>query len=131
MPRQPVSKLHAEQTVDQIFLLSGKQLRSNRQGNLYLQFRLSDRSGSLEARMWNASEEKAAHFSDGDYVHVQGTTQLFQGAVQLIAKRMEKVPSEGVDENEFRVLPTEVIDRLRENLTKRFAQLSEIGRAHV
>ena len=116
MPRQPVSKLHAEQTVDQIFLLSGKQLRSNRQGNLYLQFRLSDRSGSLEARMWNASEEKAAHFSDGDYVHVQGTTQLFQGAVQLIAKRMEKVTSEGVDENEFRVLPTEVIDRLRENL---------------
>ncbi|MEC8336857.1 MAG: HD domain-containing protein [Planctomycetota bacterium] len=125
MPRQPVSKLHSEQTVDQIFLLSGKQLRSNRQGNLYLQFRLSDRSGSLEARMWNASEEKAAHFSDGDYVHVQGTTQLFQGAVQLIAKRMEKVPSEGIDENEFRVLPTQVIDRLRENLTKRFAQLSD------
>ena len=81
MERHPVSKLHAEQTVDQIFLLSGKQLRSNRQGNLYLQFRLSDRSGSLEARMWNASEEKAAHFADGDYVHVKGTTQLFQGAV--------------------------------------------------
>jgi len=125
MERHPVSKLHAEQTVDQIFLLSGKQLRSNRQGNLYLQFRLSDRSGSLEARMWNASEEKAAHFADGDYVHVKGTTQLFQGAVQLIAKSMEKVSSDTIDENDFRVLPAGVIDNLRENLTNRFSQLAD------
>ena len=123
MVRHLASKLHAEQTIDQVFLLSGKQLRSNRQGNLYLQFRLSDRSGSLEARMWNASEEKAAHFADGDYVRVQGTTQLFQGAVQLIVKSIEKVSSETIDESDFRVLPAGLIDRLRKNLTKRFSEL--------
>jgi 3'-5' exoribonuclease len=125
MARQSVSKLHAEQTVDQVFLLSAKQLRSNRQGNLYLQFRLSDRSGSLEARMWNASEEKAAHFADGDYVRVRGTTQLFQGAVQLIAKNIEKVSNDTIDESDFRVLPAAIIENLRINLTKRFLQLAD------
>ena len=125
MARHLVNKLRAEQTVDQVFLLSGKQLRSNRQGNLYLQFRLSDRSGLIEARMWNANEEKAAGFSDGDYVRVQGTTQLFQGAVQLIAKSIEKVASDAVDESDFRVLPLKVVKALRENLTKRFAQIND------
>ena len=136
MPRQPVNKLHAEQTIDQVFLLGGKQLRSNRQGNLYLQFRLSDRSGSLEARMWNASEAKAAQFADGDYVQVKGTTQLFQGVIQLIAKSMEKVSSESVNESDFRVLPAEVIDGLRTNLSKRFdrledADLRELARTYL
>ena len=82
-----IKQLNAEQSVDQVFLASEKQLRSNRQGNLYLQLRLSDRSGSVDARMWNASEEKAAMIADGDYVRVQGTTQLFQGAIQLIIKK--------------------------------------------
>ena len=125
MARHSVSKLRAEQAVDQTFLISAKQLRSNRQGNLYLQFRLSDRSGTIEARMWNASEEKASRFGDGDYVRVQGTTQLFQGAVQLIAKSVDKVPSESVDENDFRVLPAKVIEGLQENLKKRFLQIED------
>ena len=124
MARHSVSKLRAEQVVDQTFLISAKQLRSNRQGNLYLQFRLSDRSGTIEARMWNASEEKASRFGDGDYVRVQGTTQLFQGAVQLIAKSVDKVPTESVDENDFRVLPAKVIEGLQENLKKRFLQIA-------
>ena len=125
MARQSVNKLRPEQTVDQVFLVADKQLRSNRQGNLYLQFRLSDRTGSLEARMWNANEETATRFADGDFVHVRGTTQLFQGAVQLIAKNIEKVSQDTVDESDFRVLPEEVIASLQDNLTKRFARFTD------
>ncbi|MDZ7617180.1 MAG: HD domain-containing protein, partial [Patescibacteria group bacterium] len=38
---------------------------------------------------------------DGDYVRVQGNTQLFQGAVQMIAKRIERVEPSEVDPAEF------------------------------
>jgi len=112
MPRRFVNEFGHQDTVDEVFLASGKQLRPNRNGNLYLQVELSDRSGSLGARMWNANETAYKSFDDGDYVRVEGTTQLFQGAVQLIATRLSKVDPSEVDENDFTPLPTVEVDKL-------------------
>ena len=89
-PRRFVSQLAHQEAVDQIFLASEKQLRPNRNGNLYLQVELSDRRGTINARMWNASEQDYRSFENGDYVRVEGTTQLFQGTIQLIATSIRK-----------------------------------------
>ena len=116
MSRHFVKELGHQQQVDQIFLASGKQLRSNRQGSLYLQLQLSDKTGAVEARMWNASEEKASTFNDGDYVRVNGSTQLFQGAIQLIATRIVPADADEVDESDFRLMTSDDIDGLRHRL---------------
>ncbi len=49
MSRRFVSQLAHQESIDQVFLASEKQLRPNRNGNLYLQVDLSDRSGSIGA----------------------------------------------------------------------------------
>ena len=102
MSRRFVSQLAHQEAIDQVFLASEKQLRPNRNGNLYLQLDLSDRSGSIGARMWNASEADYRGFENGDYVRVEGSTQLFQGTIQQIAstivrrkKKMKPVPVPG------------------------------------
>jgi hypothetical protein len=64
----------------------------NRNGNLYLQIDLRDRSGSINARMWNAGEHIFRSFDEGDFLHVQGKVQLFQGALQMILNHLDKVP---------------------------------------
>ena len=64
MSRRFVNQLAHQEAVDQIFLASQKQLRPNRNGNLYLQVELSDRSGSISARMWNASEQDYRNFDE-------------------------------------------------------------------
>ena len=87
MSRRYVNQLRPQEAVDQVFV-SEKQLRPNRNGNLYLQVELSDRTGSIGARMWNATEAVYKAFDNGDYVRVEGTTQLFQGAMQIIATRL-------------------------------------------
>ncbi len=101
-----------QESVDQIFLASDKQLRPNRSGNLYLQLELSDRSGSINARMWNASENDYRGFENGDYVRVEGTTQLFQGTIQLIASSIRRAPLGDVDQEEFLILGSKEIDQL-------------------
>ena len=78
MSRRFVSQLGPQESVDQVFLVSDKQLRPNRSGNLYLQVELSDRSGSVGARMWNANDHVYNSFENGDYVRAEGSTQLFQ-----------------------------------------------------
>lgn len=101
MPRKYIRDLGQQDVVDEVFVASGKQLRPNRNGNLYLQVELSDRTGSIGTRLWNADDTIYQSFNDGDYVRVQGNTQLFQGAVQMIAKRIERVEPEQVDPAEF------------------------------
>jgi 3'-5' exoribonuclease len=112
MPRRFVSELGSQDTIDQVFVAADKQLRSNRNGNLYLQLELSDRTGRIPARMWNASEALYRAFENGDYVRVEGATQLFQGAVQLIATRISKVDACEVAADDFTPVPSAEIDKL-------------------
>src|SRR5438132_14041721 len=106
MPRRFVSQLAHQESIDQVFLASEKQLRPNRSGNLYLQLELSDRSGSINARMWNASEQNYRSFENGDYVRIEGSTQLFQGTIQLIATNICKADPGDVDQDDFLTLDT-------------------------
>ena len=112
MSRRFVSQLAHQESVNQIFLASDKQLRPNRNGNLYLQLELSDRSGSIAARMWNASEQDYRGFENGDYVRVEGSTQLFQGAIQLIATSIRTAPVADVDPDDFMILGSKEVDHL-------------------
>jgi len=111
--------------VDQIFLASEKQLRPNRNGNLYLQLELSDRSGVISARMWNASEQDYRNFENGDYVRVEGTTQLFQGTIQLIATTIRKAPKSDVNPDDFMILGSKEIDQLVTRLTTHLRKLRD------
>ncbi len=114
--RRYVSQLGHNESIDQVFLASDKQLRPNKNGNLYLQVDLSDRSGSINARMWNASENDYKGFENGDYVHVDGATQLFQGNTQLIANRIRKARQDEVDEADFVTLQSEDVEKMRRRL---------------
>lgn len=112
MPRRFIAQLGNQDSIEEIFLAGDKQLRPNRNGNLYLQVELSDRTGRIGARMWNASEHAYRSFENGDYVRVEGSTQVYQGAVQLIATNITRVLPEEVDETDFMPLATREIDRL-------------------
>ena len=112
MARRFVSQLGHQETVNEVFRAVEKQLRPNRNGNLYLQVELADRTGAISARMWNASEAIYQAFGNGDYVRVEGSTQLFQGAMQLIATRITRVNPAEVQEDEFSPLPAVAVDQL-------------------
>jgi 3'-5' exoribonuclease len=123
--RRYVNQLGHQEVVDQVFLVSEKQLRPNRNGNLYLQMELSDRTGKIAARMWNASDSVYRAFDNGDFVHVEGTTQLFQGAVQLIATRMSRATPKEVDPDDFAPLRAVEVDKLVVRLGEILRGLSE------
>jgi 3'-5' exoribonuclease len=116
--RRYVCQLGHNEQVNQVFLASEKQLRPNRNGNLYLQLQLSDRSGAIAARLWNASENDYRAFENGDYVKVEGNTQLFQGNMQFIASTIRRARPDEVEETDFLVLRTDEIDRMASRLTE-------------
>jgi len=127
MARRFVAQLGAQETIDQVFLVSEKQLRPNRNGNLYLQMELSDRTGTLAARMWNAGENVYHSFENGDYLRVEGSTQLFQGAMQMIVTRLSRVDRSEVDEDDFQTLAAVDVDRLLLRLGELLRGLGDVA----
>ena len=112
MSRRFVKELSDGETIDQVFLASEKQLRTNRNGNLYLQLRLSDKTGSMTAMLWNAQQKHFDCFDNGDFVKIKGTSQLYNGAMQVLAKQVEKSDGQGVDEADFITLSNESVEKL-------------------
>ena len=66
--------------VTSFFVLSGLQVREKKQGGgQYLALTLTDKTGSLEARMWEEFAEALEHCSEGCYVKVQGQVSKYKG----------------------------------------------------
>jgi 3'-5' exoribonuclease len=121
--RKRVTELAPQTAVDQVFLATHKQLRPNRNGQLYLQVELADRSGAITGRMWNASDAEFEAFEDGDYVRVEGMTQLYSGNLQLIIQGIGRVDPRIIDESEFQVLSAADVARLRGELAALLATI--------
>jgi 3'-5' exoribonuclease len=124
MTRRFINQFGPQEHVNMVFLAAQKQLRPNRNGNLYLQVELSDRSGSISGRMWNAGDVEYRGFEDGDFVRVDGNTQLFQGAMQLIVTSIHRARSEEVDEADFMPLTPAEIDKLQGRLAAHLRSLA-------
>lgn len=117
MSRRCVQALADGESIDEIYLVADKQLRANRQGNLFLQLELRDRTGGISARMWNATENQFRSFEVGDFLRIKGKVQLFQGSLQVLFSGYDRVNREQVALGEF--LPEtdkdirKLFDRLR------------------
>ena len=112
MGRRYVNQLGEQDSVAEVFRAAEKQLRPNRNGHLYLQLELSDRTGRVSARMWNAGETLYRSFENGDYVRVEGSSQRFQGAMQIILTHLEKVEPKEVNPDDFTPVAAVDVDQL-------------------
>lgn len=72
------------------YLARAKRLGTTRKGDPYLSLTLSDRTGDVEARVWEGAGEVNARFREGDVVEVEGRAGSYRNEVQLVLSRVEK-----------------------------------------
>ena len=116
--RRFVEQLADGDSVEEVFLVVEKQLRANRNGNLYIQVDLRDRSGTINGRLWNASDQQFRSFDSGDFLFVKGKVQLFQGALQLILNNLERIDSAQVELADFLPHTKQDVSKLYERLCR-------------
>lgn len=101
MARLTVDQFGDGTNVDDVYLVADKQLKANRNGVTFLQVELTDRTGGITARMWNAGDPQFRSFEVGDFLCVKAKVQLFQGSLQMILNSFEKADASRVDLGEF------------------------------
>lgn len=104
-----LNELQPNQSVQGTFLVSYKDVRQKKSGEPYLSLTLTDRSGELDAKMWDNAAEALATFERDDFVRVKGLLQIFQNRPQLTLHKIQPVPESEVDLADY--LPASKRDR--------------------
>ncbi|HEX9400516.1 MAG TPA: HD domain-containing protein [Anaeromyxobacter sp.] len=84
-----------------IFLVARKATPTAKSGKPYLSVTFQDKTGELEARVFEKVEETAALFEEKDLVEVEGIVGTFQGKPQLKIESIAKVDAAGHEPTEF------------------------------
>jgi len=92
-----VSDLKPNQVFSSIFLVHVKDVRQKKSGDPYLSLLLGDRTGEVEAKMWDNVADVISTFDRDDFVKVKGLLQIFQNRPQLTIHKMARVMESDVD----------------------------------
>ncbi len=113
-----VSELSSEQTITTFFLVHEKEIRTTRAGKAYLRLALGDRSGTIEAVMWDQFEASAKDISRDDIVKVNARVEIYRNKAQLTLQQLRLAKPEEVDLADF-------LPHTKEDVGKLWAQLLE------
>jgi 3'-5' exoribonuclease len=113
-----VTDLSTEQNITTFFLVHEKEIRNTREGKQYLRLELGDRSGTIEARMWDQFEAIAKEFGRDDFVKVQARVEIYRNRPQLSLLQVRRAKPEEVDLADF-------LPHTKEDIAKLWAQLLE------
>src|SRR5688572_16023261 len=74
--------------VEDVFTITGKQLAATAQGKHYIKANISDRTGQMNARMWNATRDIFAALPDAGFIKLRGRVENYQNNLQFIVEQI-------------------------------------------
>jgi 3'-5' exoribonuclease len=96
-----VRELQENATPSISLLVQSKEIRQKKTGEPYLSLILSDKTGDIEAKMWDNVTEVLNIFERDDFVRVKGLVQIYHNRVQLVIHRLRPLTDSEVDFTDF------------------------------
>src|SRR5260370_40591140 len=96
-----VRDLEEKERVQTVFLVTRKARNVGRTGKTFLVLMLADKTGDIDARIFDGIDQLEAQFAVGDYVLVQGGVSIFHGKLQILISSLVRLDPEPVDPKEF------------------------------
>jgi 3'-5' exoribonuclease len=116
---------HEDKAITSFFVATQKQVRTKKDGTSYLALILTDRTGQVEARMWDNVSECAPLFEQGEVVKVRAFVCRFDGRLQLKVERIKRAPQGEFDLGDFLPKTTKNVDEMWEQLNACVASFTD------
>jgi 3'-5' exoribonuclease len=88
MRRLYLNDCAAGDLVEDVYVISGKQLSPTTTGKHYIKAFVSDRSCQITARMWNATREIFGAMPESGFLRIRGRIENYQNNLQCIIEQM-------------------------------------------
>jgi len=97
--------LREKDRVNTVFRVTKKEKVTARSGKVFLAMTLADKSGEVDARVFDKVDAFEPTFQSGDFVLVQGGVIQFHGRTQIVVEAVERLDPEPLDPKEFEPPP--------------------------
>ena len=125
-----VNEIRDRNQVDSVFLVKEKITAMAKNGKPYLTLKLMDKSGEVDAKVWDNIDTVEALFDKDDFIAIRSKASVYLGKMQLVISELRRVPEEEVvladflpeTEHDIREMETELaalVDSLRDPFLKR------------
>jgi 3'-5' exoribonuclease len=101
MKSPAVRELKPDEITNAVFLVQSKEIRQKRTGEPYLSLSLSDKTGEIEARMWDNVAEIMDTFERDNFIKVRGQLQIYNTRPQFIVHKLRRMEDAEVDFADF------------------------------
>lgn len=101
-----------------IYFCKFKSSAVTKNGKNYDNVILQDKTGTLDAKIWDPNNAGIADFDAMDYIEVYGDVTSFNGALQVNVKRVRKCADGEYDEREYMPVSRKNIDEMFAELLK-------------
>ncbi|MCM1143751.1 MAG: HD domain-containing protein [Blautia sp.] len=99
-----------------IYLCKYKQSAVTKNGKPYDNVILQDKTGTVDAKVWDPNNVGIEEFDSLDYIEVYGEVNCFQGALQVNVKRIRRCKEGEYDPAEYLPVSNKNIDAMMEEL---------------
>lgn len=113
-----IESLREGERVSAIYLCKSKQTALTKNGKPYENLVLQDKTGTIDAKIWDPNSQGIDDFDSLDYIDVVADVTSFQGASQLNVKRVRKVQEGEYDPKDYLPVSERNIDEMMQELTR-------------
>ena len=111
-----IESLREGERINEIYLCKTKQSALTKAGKPYENVILQDKTGILDAKIWDPGSVGIDDFDSLDYVAVMGDITSFQGNLQLSIKRVRKVQEGEYDPKDYLPVSSKDIEGMYKEL---------------
>src|SRR6204780_2562780 len=108
---------HENKIITSNFVVVTKQIKPKKTGEPYLALTLGDRSGQLEAKMWDNVEEVLNAFEQDDFLKIKGLVNKYKNRFQLTIHKLRKLGESEIEFSEYLPKTAKNIDELWQTVT--------------
>jgi len=100
------------------FVVASKQVKAKKNGEPYLALTLADRTGQIEAKMWDNVEEFIDAFEQDDFLKIKGLINKYKNRFQLTIHKLRRMEEGEIDFTDYLPKTTQDIGELWRTLTE-------------
>jgi 3'-5' exoribonuclease len=100
------------------FVVASKQVKAKKNGEPYLALTLADRTGQIEAKMWDNVEEFILAFEQDDFLKIKGLVNKYKNRFQLTIHKLRRMEESEIDFTDYLPKTTKDIGELWRTLTE-------------
>lgn len=114
-----IAELHEGGHIQDVYLCKQKSMAVTKNGRDYENVVLQDKTGTLDAKIWDPNSAGIGDFEPLDYIYVSGMVSSFNGSLQASLKQVRKV-----SEGEY--IPADYVPVTEKNTTVMYQEIIKI-----